>query len=259
MSTTKEDSKKTESAKLKEDDEGMEATATSTPVTVKVGDAVYKTTKETLLGRDEDSFFHLQLSGRWKQQGNNVLDINGRCGETFVDVLYYMRFGDIPRDPATRKPLPSVEQLAKLEAEAKFYLLPGLEKLCTVDSTPPLFVVTEFHCDSSKEPHVTATQFSSYETARAFFDDQTRGMVQEPYQVEQGDYYTDTRSVDNKTGLEELEIWCDGNWKRPYGYALKIWHNNDPTIYDFSKEERRHIEGACMQHKIRAWPDVYDY
>jgi len=251
MSTTKEESEE-KSAQLK-DDEEMGAT-TNTPVTVKVKDAVYKTTKEMLLGRDENSFFHLQFSGRWAQ--GDVLEIYERCGETFDDVLYYLRFGDIPRDPATRKSLLSVEQLVKLEAEAKFYLLPGLEKLCT-DGSPPLFVVTEFCCDSDKMPHVKVTQFASYETARAFYDWHTRGMVQEDFQKEQGDYYTNTRSVDHKTGLEELEIWCDGMWKRPYGYALKIWHNNDPN--SGYGDEKRPIEGACMQYNVRAWPDVYDY
>lgn len=253
MSATKDESEE-KSAQLKDDDEVMEET-TSTPVTVKVTDAVYKTTKETLLGRDEHSFFHIQCLGRWKQ--GEVLEINERCGETFADVLYYLRFGDIPRDPATRKSLLSAEQLAKLEGEAKFYLLPELENLCTVGGPPPLFVVTEFHCDSSKEPHVTVTQFSSYQTARAFYDQHTAHMVQEDWQKEQGDYYTDTRSLDDKTGLEELAIWCDGHFKRPYGYALKIWHNNDPSSGWGDKKSP--IEGACMKHNVRAWPDVYDY
>lgn len=156
----------------------------STPVTIVFDDANYKTTKETLLGRDENSFFHLQLLGRQV----DVLKIHNRCGKTFFDVLYYLRFGDVPRDASG--PILSSEQLERLKEEARFYLLPGLEKICTLC---PLFTVTEFPC--SKQPQVKVTKFVSYEIARAYYNAKTKGMLQEEWEKELEDYYTNERSI----------------------------------------------------------------
>ena len=49
----------------------------SNRVLLRVGNAVFETTKETLLGRDKNSFFHAKLSGRWKEEEELVVDRDG--------------------------------------------------------------------------------------------------------------------------------------------------------------------------------------
>ena len=99
------------------------------------------------------------------------------------------------QNPATRVPLQFLKE------EARFYLLPGLERMCT-GGPSPLFVVTEFYCDSrSKCSHVEVTNFVVwYETARAEYNKRAQSysnMVLEKWQEQQGDYYSYSPNVDD--------------------------------------------------------------
>lgn len=138
--------------------------------------------------------------------------------------------------------------------EAEFYLLSGLVTLCEEDaSPPPLFIVTDLICDSSKEAQVNFIQFVSYEKARAYFDCCTR-----PSWNEDEPEYLEKRSIDEKTGLEMIERYTDENSNRPYVRSLQIWHSGVVSAgYGFYRNK---IDGACMQQGLCAyWPDGYHY
>lgn len=262
---------------LKEDDKDLE----NTPVTLRVGDCVYKTTREVLLGRDSDSFFHVQLSGRWNTTsmtqethqdaaGHHRVVTIDRCGETFADVLYYLRFGDLPRNPTTRRCLLDTGALALLEAEAEFFNLPGLVNLCKDSSPPPMFMVTKYDMDSDKHSWTKVFQFESYDKAKAFYEKRTEdnsdvivydevAISAEP-DFEHVHYLKKTRPiVDPKTNLAQMECFENGNCKRSSGISLCVWHTADEPVMDYFKAEKTEVDGAIMMQDVRSWPDASTY
>lgn len=122
-------------------------TTVPTKILLQVGESVFETSKEELQNQDQDSYFHLQFSGRWMNvEGTTKKDVcndngdlppiiptvvvQGRSGRLFQHVLYYLRFGDIPRKCLTAEPLLDQETIRDIKLEAEFYLLPKLADFC---------------------------------------------------------------------------------------------------------------------------------
>lgn len=105
-----------------------------------VGGFSYTTTRSVLLAThhaaEETNYFRTLLSGRWTtEQTGNEPDhsvISERDGRLFFYILYYLQLGELPRrchvDEYTS--LLTRSELLMLTAEASFYGLEGLVKLC---------------------------------------------------------------------------------------------------------------------------------
>lgn len=145
-----------------------------TPVVLQVGHSVFETSTEELQAQDDNSYFHICFSGRWSGyvgDDGTPLKIEERSGRLFSHILYYLRFGDIPRSGGTRLSLLDSETMLALKAEAEFFLLPRLVSLCDDPTPPPMFVVTKFSIISSNQVEmVLVSQFETYQQAKVHFE-----------------------------------------------------------------------------------------
>lgn len=155
----------------------------STALTLHVGDCAYETTNDILLSQDADSYFHNVLSGRWDNKGGLTIQ---RPGGVFVHVLFYLQFGDLPRNPTTRRTLLNEQTLKDVKAEAEFYLLTKLVELCQNPSPPPLFIVTNYWVDSQLAA-AEVLQFESYPQAKAAYEKLARELEADDDIVYEGD------------------------------------------------------------------------
>ena len=108
------------------------------------------TTRGILLAKhhvkEERTYFDSLLSGQWKTEQSETtisnqermvssFDIPDRDGDMFFHILFYLRFGDLPRAQKSSSPYDtflSFAERSKLMGEADFYGLVGLEKICRV-------------------------------------------------------------------------------------------------------------------------------
>lgn len=235
-------------------------------VTLRVDEAVYVTTLEILLEREENTFFHEQHAAGKLITGLNV----ARRGDIFVHVLHYLQFGIIPRDPVSRECLLDAETLTNLAEEAQFYRLPHLEALCLNPGPPPLHIVTTFATNSDRHSYTKVFLFNTAAKARTYYDKacpQASGGLYSRFEVfhcgEDGSVPRDDESdayikvihkKDAVTGCELEESFVNGNCKRSSGASLCIWHMapGDKHRPGYSKE-------AFVQQQVRSYPDAHTY
>eukprot|EP00980_Cylindrotheca_fusiformis_P018699 scaffold6226_cov118-Cylindrotheca_fusiformis.AAC.13 len=98
-----------------------------------VGGYHYSTTTDTLLNAstDGDSYFSTLLSGRWKRDESQNIEIKDRNGSLFVYILWYLRHCKTKLETANKKwpTILSEEQAEQLVAEAEYFGLEGLVTL----------------------------------------------------------------------------------------------------------------------------------
>eukprot|EP00980_Cylindrotheca_fusiformis_P018698 scaffold6226_cov118-Cylindrotheca_fusiformis.AAC.12 len=98
-----------------------------------VGGYHYSTTTDTLLNAstDGDSYFSTLLSGRWKRDKSENIEIKDRNGSLFIYILWYLRHRKTKLETANKKwpTLLSEEHAEQLVAEAEYFGLEGLVTL----------------------------------------------------------------------------------------------------------------------------------
>ena len=240
-----------------------------TSVKVHVGESVFETSKEELLSQDDRSYFHARFSGRWNSE-ENVVTIRERSGRMFSHVLYYLQYGDIPREFHTGFSLLDKERLQLLKLEAEFFVLPKLVSLCADPSPPPVYIVSEY----SSEPFIYGGEytnytndkihrFTTYEQARSFLDQTMRERIKKKgfskILVEGRDDLAAVRyekyvlvsdqSTDQKTGMVLRNAKFEGQRGGIHSLTLDIWHHDKELE---SSEHDKELESSG--HNVRILP-----
>lgn len=240
----------------------------SLKIKIKVGESIFETAKEELLGQDKDSYFHAHLSNRWSvgnDDGNNdggtssvlvpVLTIPERSGRLFRYVLYYLEFGDIPRETLTGESLLDQKTLAELKVDADFFMLPGLVKSCTT-TTSEEEAVSEYyeslHKSTTFREKAEQRVVAKLDALAGTMDDEEE-ILKMYLEVVDGDWYcpptiessetvTKTYESDGKTVVEEYLVFtlyygipCDD--ESPF-------HDWFHARYDCNEEDYCHSGGT---------------
>jgi len=215
-----------------------------TSVKVHVGESVFETSKEELLSQDDGSYFHARFSGRWNSE-ENVVTIRERSGRMFSHVLYYLQYGDIPREFHTGFSLLDKERLQLLKLEAEFFVLPKLVSLCADPSPPPVYIVSEYSSEPGFDDGIDYTnneihRFTTFEQARSFLDHVMRERMKkkgyskilvlgrDDLNIVRDEKYVlvSDQSTDQQTGIVLRNAQFKDKGQCFHSLTLDVWHQD---------------------------------